>query len=275
MNASTKSQCVVTIVCFAALALTAATLFAPPLTIHTQPEVELDPEVPTADAVARRLVAKWPDQGMWLPDRGEVLFFKTSLDEVRDVLANALGNENPDVRQAAAYVIDEIGPEARHMGPSVMRQLRKEKNRLVRLYLYGTLRGIQFDDMDAINELRRRYSQLSDANVPEADDFSYAEVDEKITIASMLFALDSSNGRLDYISYIIRWLQPPPTNATPAALSGYAQRRLCAINCLEDVPTAPQVVPALKAMLAESNAENWVRIRVPQLLNKLQSHDGP
>ncbi len=114
-------------------------------------------------AEANRLIQGWPKQGMYLPDAKEVLFFRTSLGATKEVLAKALGDPNSDVRQRAAYVIAELGPQGKPLSTETVAALKKEDDQLIRMYLYNSLSAIGESTAKLLDELRMRFDKLKDA----------------------------------------------------------------------------------------------------------------
>lgn len=210
---------------------------------------------------------------MWLPDARQVAFFSSNYTQVEEKLISALASENADVRQRAAHVIGEIGPNARSCGPALLARLKVEPERLVRIYITNALAAIGYRSMDGVKELQRRFESLSDENAPRTMlDIEYADVDERINVAAALYVLAEEADRETYLSFVQQWLDPPPADLTPELLRGYWERRWTAVICLEHMRGATSAIPLLESMLAEENAESWVTIHVPRVLDKLRKH---
>ncbi len=79
--------------------------------------------------VARDYVKGWTAMGMYLPPQEQISFFAKNLQEVSGILAEALTDKDENVRQRAAYVIENLGSKAAILEPSVASQI--EKNRVV------------------------------------------------------------------------------------------------------------------------------------------------
>lgn len=209
--------------------------------------------------------------GMWLPDKEQVAYFHSNLDATRDPLVAALSHTNPGVRQRAAYVISEIGTNARSLGPDLLSRLRTERERIVRIYLVDALLGVKFDDAEALSELKRRFESLDDTNVPSALDFEYSEADERINVAAALYVLDQSKTRDQYLASVLKWLQPPPALLAGDQLEGYWERRWIAVISLEHMSGATDAIPLLEAMRDEENTKSWVSVHVPRVLDALRA----
>lgn len=224
---------------------------------------------------AEKYVDSWANMGMWLPDKEQIGFFSKYLTEVEEVLISALSNTNSDVRQTAAYVIGEIGPDAIGFGPSLFRCLKEEQERIVRMYLYNALAAICFADPSVIDDLKGRFQSLDSKNEPPAQDHSYASADEKINVAAALYVLDKSSNRREYLEYVLRWLHQPVDDMEPERLAGYWERRWCAVISLERMWGASEAIPLLEAMQDEQNAKSWVSVHVPRVLKALKQNNEP
>ena len=229
---------------------------------------------------AEEHVDSWADMGMWLPDKEQITFFRDHFADVQEVLSLALSNSNADVRQRAAYVIGEIGPDAVDVGPDLFNRLKVEPKRLVRIYLFIALAAVQFIDPAVIDDLKDRFRLLDDSNKspapePMLDGSYYAAVDEKISVAAALYLLDKSTDRKKYLEFVLRWLRPPSNDFSPGQLEGYWERRWCAVVALERMPEAAEAIPLLEAMLNEENKKDWVYGRVPPVLKALKQNSDP
>src|SRR5690606_10990292 len=96
-------------------------------------------------------VDSWADMGMYLPDQEQVEFLHANLDEVSPELEAAVSHKNPNIRQRAAYVIAEIGPDAKELGKCLFEQLKVEQEQLVQIYLIDALGAIRFTNDDVLH----------------------------------------------------------------------------------------------------------------------------
>lgn len=218
------------------------------------------------------LVDSWASMGMYLPDQQQIDSLHESLSDVAPELRAALSHEDANVRQRAAYVIAEIGPDARALGDSVLLQLKKEKEQLVQIYLIDALGATGYRDDDTIDFLETKYVSLNDENVP-ASLFSggtYAEVDEKINLAGTLYTLADTPSKQPYLDFVVQWLAPPNGDLNGAEKSGYWDRRWMAVNTLEAMQGADAAIPLLEAMLEEDKTKPWVSVHVPRVLSALK-----
>jgi len=133
-------------------------------------------------------IAGWDDMGMRLPDAEEVKLFRDNFDAARSSLDDALSHSNHSVRMRAAYVLGEIGKTAQPAGEELLARLVEESHVLVRIYIIDALNAIGYDTEATVSVLTERYEALDGTNVPPIDDPSYAEVDEKIKVASALYS---------------------------------------------------------------------------------------
>lgn len=217
------------------------------------------------------MVKSWGDMGMYLPKQEEVDFLHANLDDVTPELEAAVCDKNADIRQRAAHVIGGIGPDAHDLGACLFGQLKIEPERLVQIYLIDALGAIRYRDDEVIAFMENKYQALSDENVPpKFFDSNYAEVDEKINLAGVLYVLVESESRDQYFDFVTKWLQPLDADMGFAAASGYWERRWMAVNALVDMEGAAQAVPLLEAMLNEEDAKSWVSVHVPRALRALK-----
>jgi hypothetical protein len=86
-------------------------------------------------AKLQEYVNGWDRMGMWLPEQNQIDFFRLCLPDSQKQLKSALSSPAYEVRMSAAYVIDNIGPDAIVLGPA-----------LVRMYLYPALRKVGYDE---------------------------------------------------------------------------------------------------------------------------------
>jgi len=142
-------------------------------------------------------VDSWADMGMYLPDKEQVEFLHANLTDVGPELEAAVSHKNPDVRQRAAYVVAEIGPDAQNLGKSLFDQLKKEQEQLVQIYLIDALAAIRFKNNEVLEFLEAKYASLNDENVPPTmfSGGKYSEVDEKINLAGALYVLADDDSR--------------------------------------------------------------------------------
>lgn len=236
----------------------------PPSKVSAHPEI---------DATARSHIAAWTSMGMWLPDASEISFFHENLDSVHDVLVSALRNEDSSVRQRAAYVIGEIGPQAATCGPDLIKRLKVENDRLVRIYLIDAIREIRFASAEARDELARRFDALDSANTPPSPRADYADVDERICVASAMYELSEPADRERYLNFVVQWLNPPPDDMAKSEVEGYWERRWMAVISLEHMDGATSAIPLLEKMLEEKGSEMWVGVHVPRVLRALAEND--
>jgi len=229
----------------------------------------------TPTTKAEKYVDSWDDMGMWLPDKGQIIFFRNHLTDVREVLISALSNSNPDVRQRTAYVIGEIGPHAMDIGPDLFICLKKESKRIVRMYLYSALAAIHFVDPEVIYDLRVRFQSLDGKNETPEQDYSYAAENEKIVVAAALYLLNTNQNRKEYLEFVLRWLRRPGDDMAPEQLAGYWERRWSAVISLESMSGASEAIPLLEAMLDEPNAKSWISVHVPRVLKVLKQNSNP
>ena len=225
-------------------------------------------EVPNASAES--LIAGWGDMGMWLPDAEEIAVFRKSFPTAQHLLRNALSHHDRSVRMRGAYVIGKLGDVAKPVGNDLVERLADEPDTTVRMYIVNALNAIGYKTESAIEVLTERYRSLDGSNRPPNADHSYAEVDEKITIASALYALSDDESISEYYNFVTKWLDPPDHNLGGDLLEGYWQRRLIAVNSLERMPDATDAIPKLESLQAERNAKLWVNTHVPRVLNVLR-----
>jgi HEAT repeat protein len=215
-------------------------------------------------------VESWGKMGMYLPSDDQVTFLRTNFSDVQPELAEALSHKNPDVRQRAAYVIDKIGPEAKSLGPELVRRMKAEQVRLVRIYVINALGAVDFEDDEAIDLLRARFDALSSENSPPQLLGGYADVDEKINVAAALFNLTRDSDRQQYLDFVTQWIKPLDPKLGAIQTAGYWERRWMAVIALEGMRGATAAIPPLEAMLQEPGAREWVSVHVPRVLRKLK-----
>ena len=216
-------------------------------------------------------VNSWAEMGMYLPDQEQVDFLHANLDDVTPELEAAVAHKNPDIRQRAAYVIAEIGTDADELGNCLYEQLKHEPEQLVQIYLIDALGAIRCDSDEVLAFLEKKYSALSEENVPpNLFGGTYAEVDEKINLAGVLYVLTERESREQYLEFVVQWLHPPSDELNPISKAGYWERRWMAVSTLEHMDGATDAIPLLEEMLSEENAKSWVSIHVPRVLGELK-----
>lgn len=224
-------------------------------------------------AKARSFVQGWAKQGMYLPNQQEVEFFRNNVRNVRTVLIEAVADPNPDVRQRAAYVIDEIGREASALVADVLDALKKEQNRLVRLYLFNALSSMGKPAPDVLHELRARFNELTDAADIRDQSWDYTPVDERICVAGALYELDvQSDRRSEYLDFVTQWLKSPVQTLSATAMASYWEHRWMAVNTLGNMPHAQSAIPLLEAMQKEPGKQEWVDVHAPRVLTMLNAN---
>ncbi len=216
-------------------------------------------------------VNSWADLGMYLPEKKQVAFIQANLTEVTPELVAAFSHPNANIRQRAAFVVSKIGPVAASLGPSIFLRLKKEPERIVRIYMVNALASIQFCDEKTSALLREQYQSLSSENVPPQILGGYSEVDEKVNLAAALYVLSKKETRDLYLDFVIQWLQPLSKEMTPVENSGYWERRWMAVISLEAMPDATEAIPLLESMAKEMEAPGWVSIHVPRVLGVLRA----
>jgi len=217
-------------------------------------------------------IAGWGEMGMMLPGAAQINIFRDNFDSAHGSLRNALSHSDDSVRMRAAYVISEIGGTAKPAGEDLLARLREESDELVRIYIVDALNVIGYNTDATIAVLSKRYEALDGANVAPNDDSSYAEVDEKIKIASALYSLTDADSKSEYYDFVVQWLDRPDDGLNGALLDGYWERRWIAVNSLAQMPTAADAIPKLESLQAEPNAKAWVNIHVPRVLGVLKKN---
>lgn len=214
---------------------------------------------------AEEAVSGWAKLGMWLPEDKQVEFFRSEFGLTRDILARELRNASPDIRKAAAYVIEELKADAIGVSPEIVACLREEKDTLVRIYLMNALVGIGDRSVNAIDAIRQRWA------VPiTPDEYS---IDEKLTAASALWRLsEQETDRQVSHDFILTWLRPVPEKLTEELREHYLQRQLHAVHCVRNMPGFVEAVPALKKLL-EAPAKDWMVKWVPEAVETANRQD--
>ena len=217
-------------------------------------------------------MAGWGEMGMQLPDAEQVKVFRNNFDSTRGALRDALSHSNHSVRMRAAYVIGEIGETAKPAGAELLARFADEPDELVRIYIIDALNAIDYGTEAAVTVLAERYKALDGTNVPPNDDHSYAEVDEKIKVASALYSFVDADTKSEYFNFVTKWLNPAADDLSGDLLEGYWERRWIAVNSLEQMPDATDAIPKLESLKAEPNAKSWVDVHVPRVLGVLQNN---
>lgn len=200
--------------------------------------------------------------GMWLPNAEQIEFFKTNIEITKEVLEERLSDTNSDVRQRAAYVVEEIGPAARPLQNALVTALVKERDSIVRIYLCNALREIGGGDESVLAELRSLFDVSGE---------NKAVVGQRIYAGAALATLSKDPGEVaDCTAFVCQWLKPPSENLSPAEVEQYWDARWSAVNAIEHVPSARQAVPLLEDMLNEPGKHPWVDIHVPRALASLK-----
>jgi len=232
-------------------------------------------ELPTTEARAgstSELIAGWSEMGMWLPDQEQIKFLDQHFETAREPLCNALSHSDDSVRMRAAYVIAEIGQHAKAAGPRLLARFKNEPDELVRMYIVDALNAIDFNSDATVSVLTERLDSLDSTNVAPNADHSYAEVDERITIAAALYALTDDDTKKQYLTFVTDWLKPPPHDLRDSLLEGYWERRWIAVNSLERMPGAVEAIPMLESLRDEPDAKAWVDVHVPRVLAALREN---
>ena len=201
---------------------------------------------------------EWANMGMWLPDKEQVAFFSANIDGTKDVLTFKLTDPNSDVRQRAAYVIQEIGATAKPIQAALVTALAMEKVPLVRIYLCNALRAVGGDSDDSLTQLRTLYRASGD----DKD-----ALEQRIYSAAALSTLSKNAKEIsECTEYVSRWLKPPAKDLIPSELEKYWDLRWSAVNAVEHMTHAQDAVPLLEKMLTEPNKRDWVDVHVPRAL---------
>lgn len=217
-------------------------------------------------------IAGWGDMGMWLPDAEQVDVFLNNFDSCRAALRDAISHSDPSVRMRAVYVVGKIGKTAKPSGEELLARLSLERDELVRIYIIDAINSIGFDTDRAIAVLTERYHLLDGTNVPPNDDHSYAEVDEKIKVASALYSFVEDDSKLEYFDFVTKWLDPPADDLSNDLWEGYWERRWIAVNSLERMPDATDAIEKLELLLEEPRAKSWVEVQVPRVVGVLRKN---
>jgi hypothetical protein len=208
---------------------------------------------------AQTLLDSWPKvKGGRLPANAEVAFFISNLEATLPVLRRAI--RDPDVRTAmrAAYVIEKIGPDARSLKDDLLDALTPESDVLVRIYVYGALRGIKARSDDVLDVLRAVRQHAIDDEMA---------TDESIHASAALFVLSKDPAeKVACEEFVCRWLAPPTQKVEADELEKYWELRWSAVTAVQHMRGSLRAVPLLKAMLREPAAKEWVATKVPDAL---------
>lgn len=209
----------------------------------------------------------WASMGMWLPDSKQLAFFANNIDVTKRVLIDKLGDPNDDVRQRAAYVIEQIGPVASATQTALVAALAKEKVPLVRIYLCNALRAVGGSNEEALAQLRSLYRASGD----DKD-----TIDQRIYAAAALATLSKNQQEVkECTDFVCGWLKPPDKKLTPSELEKYSDIRWSAVNAVEHMAGAQQAIPLLEKMLADNEKPAWVDVHVPRALAALKGEPAP
>lgn len=224
---------------------------------------------------ARGYVSEWAEMGMWLPDT-QVPFFENNFLAVQSVLGEALSDPVEDVRQRAAFIVEELGPVASTLEPILVQRVEHESSRLVRMYLYRALRGIKAESPQALSVLRSRFHSLVEETVSPLGDAYYTFVDERISVAAALYVLAQESPQRDvFREFVLQWLLPPSPDLSTKDFADYLRHRWCAVISVEFMHGADEAIPLLESMLNEEDAKPWVTVHVPRALRSLQGGSEP
>lgn len=220
--------------------------------------------------IAREHIQGWGSMGMYLP-KDQVSFFADNFPNVSVLLSDALRHPNEDVRQRAAYVIEELGPVAASLEEDLADSVRSEASRLVRLYQYNALLSIGANNSSTIKLLRDNFAALPERIAVATGDETYTTTDERIYLASALYVLDSApQAKKSYFKEVAQWLAPPPSNLSQSELDVYWEHRWCAVNVVANMRGASEAIPLLQAMLEEESRKPWVSVHVPRAIKSLK-----
>lgn len=221
---------------------------------------------------AAEYVSSWADMGMYLPDEKQVAVFRNDFANTSLLLRNSLADKNSSVQMRSALVIGQVGSKAKELGAELLARLQVDPDELVRIYLINALVGIGYDTEPTITSLTKIYDSLNDQNVPQRFGGSYSEVDQKINVASAIFALSKPAGQSEYYNFVTKWLDQPSADVTGPFLEGYWERRWMAVISLEQMPLATEAIAKLEQLQKETNAKRWVSVHVPRVISYLRKN---
>lgn len=204
----------------------------------------------------------WADMGMWLPNDTELSFFSTNFDVVSDVLIAKLNDPKEDVRQRAAFVIEQIGPRAKSLQPTVVTALAKEQVPVVRIYLCNALRATGEGNEEALVQLRK----MLDNKANNKDAF-----DQRIYAAAALSVLSKDAAEISKCTdQVCQSLALPPTGLSAEQLETHWDQCWTAVNAVEHMPSAQQAIPLLEQLLTANGHPGWIEVHVPRALAALK-----
>jgi hypothetical protein len=219
---------------------------------------------------AKKYIAEWENMGSYMP-ADQIPFFAKYFSKTKDILAGAMFNPNSDIRQCAAYVISELGPQAKPLEAEILNALQQESDCIVRLYFYNALRFIEADGHLTLAYLENRFLQLSQQQGAPSNGKLCKSSDEIITIAAALFVInDGLTQKQKYLDEILQWLKPPCPVLSSSEVEAYWENRLTAVNVLEYMIDAEGAIPLLEKMLSEQPTKPWVSVHVPRVLSSLR-----
>jgi len=228
---------------------------------------------PSPVEVAQTHVKSWQSMGMCLPE-AQVPFFAANFTEVANVLTDALCHPDNAVRQRAAYIIEGIGDVASPLEPDLVRAIKVESVRVVRLYLYAALRAIGSRQPGTVEMLKNKFEALTKRPIAATDGVTYTATDERIYLSSAIYCLTSDEAeKSKYISEVTQWLVPPAAGLSESERDAYWEHRWCAVNSVKHMKGAQEALPLLEAMLTEEAPKPWVSIHVPEAIVSLQNED--
>lgn len=210
---------------------------------------------------AREYADGWDQLGMWLPKSDVVAHFARHLNVTQVVLEEKLADANPDVRRAAAYVIDEIGPPAKALQKALVSTLVTENDPLVRIYLCNAMREVGEASDDVLAELRKLYATEGDGK---------ERLEQRIYVGAALSMLSQDEDEIQQCTtFVTKWLKPPAAELAAPELEQYWDLRWCAVNVVEHMSHATKAIPMLRAMQREPGKRAWVDVHVPRVLAAL------
>ena len=226
-----------------------------------------DPQPAPSTVQARAMIDGWSKAGMYLPDRSQVEYFQTHLDEMTLLLASALANENQSVRMRAAYVIEKCRPASPALAKLLVARVSSEENRLVRIYLYNALCVHAVGSIEAAAVLRDRWNSLDKEAIVPVEPSEQSAAYEAIHVAGALSVCEKDEAaRSEFASDVLRWLNPPPTDLPRDQVEAYWDLRWSALAALRSMPPTDGAIPLLEAMLEEHDSKPWVAAQVPPTL---------
>ncbi len=224
---------------------------------------------------AEAYIDGWGSTDMYLP-KDQIPFFAEHFSEVKDILAHGLVNPNSDIKQRTAYVIDELGVQAKSLETNILDALKAEPDRTVRLYHYRALRSIGAGNNLTLTYLKDRFQILSEQQDGPYDGEYYKVSDERIKLSATLFVLDDDlHQRSIYLNEVTQWLNPPNPSLSQSELEAYWDHRWCAVIAVEFMKGAEEAIPLLEAMLCEQSTKQWVSVHVPRALKSLRGEPAP